>query len=53
MEMHSRQSLNEIHGISAPPRRQPRWSSLMRLSIAGVLAVLKGIKPLRGIEWVI
>jgi len=44
MEMHSRQSLNEIHGISAPPRRQPRWRSLMRLSIAGVLAVLKGIR---------
>ena len=43
MEMHSRQSLNEIHGISAP-QRQPRWRSLMRLSIAGVLAVLKGIR---------
>ena len=44
MEMHSRQSLTEIHSISAPPRRQPRWGSLMRLSIAGVLAVLKRIK---------
>jgi len=44
MEMHSRQSLNEIHGISAPPRRRPRWGSLMRLSIAGVLAVLKTIR---------
>ena len=43
MEMHSRQSLNEIHGISAPPRRRRRWGSLMRLGIAGVLAVLKGI----------
>ena len=43
MEMHSRQSLKEIHGISAPPRRQPRWGSLMRLSITGVLATLKGI----------
>jgi uncharacterized protein YjiS (DUF1127 family) len=43
MEMHSRQSLNEIHGISAPPRRQLRWRSLMRLSITRVLAVLKGI----------
>ena len=43
MEIHSRQSLNEIHGISAPPRRQPRWGSLMRLSIARVLALLKGI----------
>ena len=44
MEMHSRQSLNEIHGISAPPRRQPRWRSLMRRGITGVRAVLKGIK---------
>jgi hypothetical protein len=39
MEMHSRQSLKEIHGISAAPRRQPRW--LLRLGIAAVLAVLK------------
>ena len=44
MEMHSRQSLNEIHFISAPPRRQPRWGSLMRLSIARVRAALKGIR---------
>lgn len=44
MEMHSRQSLNEIHGISAPLQRQPRWRSLMRRSIAGVRAVLKRIK---------
>ena len=43
MEMHSRQSLNEIHGISALPRRQPRWGGFMRLSIARVLVVLKGI----------
>ena len=42
MEMHSRQSLNEIHGISAP-RRQPRWRSLMRRIIASVRAVLKTI----------
>ena len=43
MEMHSRQSLNEIHGISALPRRQRRWRSLARLGIAGILAVLKGM----------
>ncbi|MGY8663648.1 DUF1127 domain-containing protein [Bradyrhizobium sp. UFLA05-109] len=43
MEMHSRKSLNEIHGISALPRRRPRWRSLMRLGIARVRAVLKGI----------
>jgi uncharacterized protein YjiS (DUF1127 family) len=44
MEMHSRQSLNEIHGINAPPRRQPRWGSLVRLSITRVRAVLKRIR---------
>jgi len=43
MEMHSQQALNETHGISAPPRRQPRWGSLTRLSIARILAVLKRI----------
>jgi hypothetical protein len=47
MEMHSRQSLNEIHGISAPPRRQPRWGSLMRKSLITIsfllpLAALSG-----------
>jgi uncharacterized protein YjiS (DUF1127 family) len=41
MEMHSRQSLKEIHGISAAPRRQPRW--LLRLGIAAVLAVPKAM----------
>ena len=44
MEMHSRQSLNEIHGINTPPRRHSRWGSLVRLSIARVRAVLKGIR---------
>ena len=43
MEMHSRQSLYEIHGISALPRRQPRWRSLARRSISRILAVVKGI----------
>ena len=50
MEMHSRQSLNEIHGISTPPRRQPRWGSLMRLIIARVGAVLKRIKEVVDVE---
>ena len=44
MEMHSLQSLNEIHGISAPPRRRPRWHSFTRLATATILAVLKGIR---------
>ena len=41
MEMHSRQSLHEIYGISAPPRRRSRWRSIARLDIAGIPAVLK------------
>jgi uncharacterized protein YjiS (DUF1127 family) len=48
MEMHSRQSLYEIHGISALRRREPRWRSLARLGIARILAVLKRI--IRAIE---
>jgi uncharacterized protein YjiS (DUF1127 family) len=44
MEMHSRQSLYEIHGISAPQRRQKRRRPLARLAIARILAVLKRIK---------
>jgi len=44
MEMHSRQSLKEIHDISAPPRRQPRWDSLMRRIIARAGTALKRIK---------
>ena len=39
MEMHSRKSLYDIHGIST----QPRWRVLARLGIARILAVLKGI----------
>jgi uncharacterized protein YjiS (DUF1127 family) len=41
MEMHARQSLYEIHGISAPSRRRSRWRSIARLDIPGILAVLK------------
>ena len=44
MEMHSRKSLYEIHGISALPRGQPRWRLLVRLGIVRILAVLKAIK---------
>jgi uncharacterized protein YjiS (DUF1127 family) len=43
MEMHSRHSLYEFHGIRALPRRQPRWRSLARIGVARTLAVLKGI----------
>ena len=43
MEMHSRQSLNEIHGINGMPRRQPRWRLLARLATARIFAVLNGI----------
>ena len=44
MEMHSRQSLYEIHGISAPPRRQSRRGRIARRAITRLLAVLKRIK---------
>ena len=44
MEMHSRQSLYDIHGIGAPPRRRSRWRSIACLGVARILAVLKGIK---------
>ena len=44
MEMHSRQSLHEIHGISAPPWRRPRSRSIARLGIARILAVLNTIR---------
>ena len=45
MELHSRQSLYEIHGISdAPQRRRKRRRPLARLAIARVLAVLKSMK---------
>ena len=44
MEMHSQRSYYEIHGISAPPRRGSRRSSMARLVITQLLAVLKGIK---------
>ena len=44
MEMHSRKSLYEIHGISALPRRRPRWRSLARLGVARIFAVLDGIR---------
>jgi uncharacterized protein YjiS (DUF1127 family) len=40
MEMHSQRSLYEIHGISAPPRRQSRWSRIARRAINRLLAVL-------------
>jgi uncharacterized protein YjiS (DUF1127 family) len=34
MEMHSRQSLHEIHGISAPLQRRSRWRSIAPVLIA-------------------
>jgi uncharacterized protein YjiS (DUF1127 family) len=40
MEMHSRRSLYEIHGISSAPRRRSRWGTL---TITGLLAILKRV----------
>ena len=44
MEMHSQRSLYEIHGISAPPRRQSRRGRIARRAITRLLAVLKRMK---------
>jgi uncharacterized protein YjiS (DUF1127 family) len=44
MEMHSQRSLYEIHGISAPLRRQSRWSRIARRAIARLLATLKKLR---------
>jgi uncharacterized protein YjiS (DUF1127 family) len=44
MEMHLRRSLYDIHGISAPPRRQSAPGRIARGAIARFLAVLKAIK---------
>lgn len=41
MEMHSRQSLYEIHGISSPPRRQAGPGRIARRAITRIVAVLK------------
>ena len=43
MEMHSRRSVHEIHGVSALPQRRPQWRTHARLASARILAVLKGI----------
>jgi uncharacterized protein YjiS (DUF1127 family) len=44
MEMHSQRSLDEIHGISAPLRRQSRRGWIARRAITRLLAVLKRMK---------
>jgi uncharacterized protein YjiS (DUF1127 family) len=43
MEMHSRQSLSEIHGISVAPRLRSRRPSIARLAIARIPAFLKAL----------
>ncbi|GLR89126.1 DUF1127 domain-containing protein [Bradyrhizobium iriomotense] len=44
MEMHSRQSLYEIHGIIAPQRRRTRWGKIARRAVTWLLAVFKSAK---------
>ena len=44
MEMHSQRSLYEIHGISAPPRREPRRGRIVRRAITRLLLFLKNMK---------
>jgi uncharacterized protein YjiS (DUF1127 family) len=44
MEMHSQRSFDDIHGISAPPRRQPRRGRIVRRAITRLLLFLKNMK---------
>jgi uncharacterized protein YjiS (DUF1127 family) len=44
MEMHSRQSLYEIHGIIAPLRRRSRWGKIARRAFTWLLVVLRGAR---------
>jgi uncharacterized protein YjiS (DUF1127 family) len=44
MEMHSRESLYEVHAISSPPRRHSRAGRIARRAITRFFAVLKGMK---------
>jgi uncharacterized protein YjiS (DUF1127 family) len=44
MEMHSRQSLSEIHGISVARRLRSRRRPIAGIAIARVLAFLKRMK---------
>jgi uncharacterized protein YjiS (DUF1127 family) len=44
MEMHSRQSLSEVHGVSILPRRQSRRRPIVRTALAHILAFLKRAK---------
>ena len=44
MEIHSRQSFYEVHGISALPRRHSRPSRIARRAITRFFAVLKAMK---------
>jgi uncharacterized protein YjiS (DUF1127 family)/mannose-6-phosphate isomerase-like protein (cupin superfamily) len=44
MEIHSRRSLYEIHGIIAPPQRRSRWGTIARRAVTCLLALLKRAK---------
>jgi len=44
MEMHSRQSLSEVHGISVLARRQSQRRSIAQTAVARILAFLKRTK---------
>jgi uncharacterized protein YjiS (DUF1127 family) len=44
MEMQSRRSLGEIHGITTLQRRRSRWGTVARCAITRLRALLKGVK---------
>jgi Domain of unknown function (DUF1127) len=50
MEMHSRQSLYEIHGIITPQRRRSRCSKIARRAFTRLLAVFKSAKMAIAVE---
>jgi uncharacterized protein YjiS (DUF1127 family) len=44
MEMHSRQSLYEIHGIIVPQRRRMRWGRIARRAITRLLVIFNSAR---------
>jgi uncharacterized protein YjiS (DUF1127 family) len=50
MEMHSRHSLYEIHGIIAPQRRRSRWGKIARRVFTWLLVALRSARAVIAAE---